>query len=163
MKSPLLAARRRILHFSVQGHSYFVLFLIFVFILFHARENYVTSTRATSASYCNDFRISSFTSVAQCFQIDENGKNSCLARELDISTSKLLEQLLIIILFEARYRLFPLKHVPIFTGALKLSSWNYRFSRKWDNSLWKPNLFTTVLYTFLLGFLHFLARFSTEM
>ena len=37
--------------------------------------------------------------VAQCFQIDENGKNSCLTRELDTSTSKLLEKLLIAIFF----------------------------------------------------------------
>ena len=60
--------------------------------------------------------------AAQCFQIDENGKNSCLTGELDITTSKLLEKLLIAIVFETRYRFFPLKPVPIFTGALKLSS-----------------------------------------
>ena len=50
MKSPLLAVRRRILHLSVQGHSYFciicLLFLLFIFfffvLFFHARENYTT-------------------------------------------------------------------------------------------------------------------------
>ena len=60
--------------------------------------------------------------AALCSQIDENGKNSCLTRELDITTLKLLEKLLITIVFEARDRFFPLKPVSIFTGALELSS-----------------------------------------
>ena len=47
MKSPLLAARRRILHLSVQGHSYFCIIYLFFFVIFvfHARENYATSKK----------------------------------------------------------------------------------------------------------------------
>ena len=39
MKSPLLAARRRILHLSVQGHSYLVFFLSFSCYSFSCQRN----------------------------------------------------------------------------------------------------------------------------
>ena len=67
-----------------------------------------------------------------------------------MSTLKRLKKLLITIIFEARYRFFPLKPVPIFTGALKLRSWNYSFSCKWDNSLCKPKLFCTVIIVIII-------------
>ena len=44
IKSPLLAARRRILHLSDQGHSYFCIICSFLgYFCFHAREIYATS------------------------------------------------------------------------------------------------------------------------
>ena len=38
-----LAARRKIFHLNVQGHSYFSIICLFLF--FHARENYATSKK----------------------------------------------------------------------------------------------------------------------
>ena len=79
---------------------------------------------------------------------------------------KTLEKLIIAILFEARYRFFPLRTDPIFMGALKLNIINLNGKIRNANQCFSAlfyTLFCSFLYTFLHIFVHFIARFCTEM
>ena len=58
IKSPLLAASRKILHLSVQGHLYFCIIYLFLLLsFFHAKENYAFVVSSPRRSIQHQLKI----------------------------------------------------------------------------------------------------------